>query len=155
VSLCEHRVQRQMSLLFNSKFSFFNFLQKPESIHHIRQVTAQPNIQLLRGSERFCNFAREELRVDHILKIGRVIRDDVNDSLDQVSAMREFKRATRLKGLPAYGSSCLRSRGSTKMPQAAQISFHPPPRSWITLIKTSSLPSRIATMSLSRSHQLS
>ena len=59
-------------------------------------MAAQPNVQFLSGHEGLRNLASEELRVNYILKIGRVVRYDVNDSLNNFPATKDSEKVTRL-----------------------------------------------------------
>jgi len=49
-------------------------------------MATQPNVQSLSGGENLRDFACEELRVDYIFQIGGVVRDDVNDSFNNLTA---------------------------------------------------------------------
>lgn len=56
-------------------------------------MATQPNVQFLCRSERFRNFAGEELRVNYILEIGGVVRYDINDSLDDFPVKKRSEGA--------------------------------------------------------------
>ena len=83
-----------MSVLFSDLFPFFRFLQKPKSIHDVSQMATQPNVQFFSGHKCFRNLAGEELCVDYILEIGRVVRYDVDYPFDDFPATKNSERGT-------------------------------------------------------------
>jgi len=90
----------------------------------------------------------------HVLQICRVWRQVADYLKDNLTTYSWVRTKILRKGF-SHGISCLLILGSTKMLQATQTSFQSAPRSSHTRCMTSCLPSRIPTISLSLSHQLS
>ena len=71
-------------------------------------MATEPNVQLLGGGECLRNITGEELRVNYILKIGRIVGYDVKDSFDDIPGTKSSKRWTtrevdQLTVFPASG----------------------------------------------------
>ena len=56
-------------------------------------MATQPNIQFLSGPECLCDLAGEELRVNHILQVGRVVGYSIDNSLDNFPATKNSEEA--------------------------------------------------------------